>query len=467
MNRHDLRLGGGGPGEGRDVNAHRGAQLQDRQGLGHASLLEAHDRVLADVRRLGEVPDGQPHPAAARGAGAPESPAAPTRGALCTSRSWRRRSFSVPTAAGYRAHREQNAAQRWYIPIDGTVPTAAARRLSFGSSGSGGSQEPARSPPFPIHSIWERGGEGRQPAGRLRGDAESTEEYVADDSMRSAYWQARSTVAANLGDIAEANRSWDAAFARDRPRSSSRALCKVAVRRTRSMSSCARPTGTPGSCLAKSTSSPQTRSIMIPLLGATEEGFRTLAVETLNDDMVAPTQRRGYADVATGTYTADPVFAAGNPGGALSGTGLSPTGDRAPQTYPAGDPHYAQNFRESGQARNLKERIYDGTLRPKWWSGRRAHVYEQTDKDASGEWRPMAPASSKRMTGIDPFSVYLATYTEAGDRSSSGRSTSGPRIAAWCNRPSSWPRTEPFTDPRSTRRSSSRAPRMYSAGPTG
>ena len=243
-------------------------------------------------------------------------------------------------------------------------------------------------------------------------------QYAADAMWNSSYWQARSTLASQLGDIVEAEKSWSLGFQPGKhplmvrsslegktPMSAVEVIVKAADRHSWIM-------------FGEEHVRPQTRSILPQLLRELrKKGFSVLAVETLNEDLAATT-RQGYADYSTGTYTADPVFAAGIREALRLGYKLVPYEHvERPAEVPPGDIHFLQNFRESGQARKLKERIFDKDPKAKVivWAGR-AHVLETSVKDEQGEWTPMA-YEFKRMTGIDPFSVYLSSYTEAIDRS--------------------------------------------------
>ena len=115
---------------------------------------------------------------------------------------------------------------------------------------------------------------------------------------------------------------------------------------------------------------PQTRTLLAPLLRALKpRGFKYLAVETLNDD-VSATQKQGYPTDETGTYTRDPVFAEALREAVQLGYTLVPY-----ESIPADrtlSPSAHQEARELGQARNIKERIFDKDPAAKAlvWGGR-------------------------------------------------------------------------------------------------
>lgn len=151
---------------------------------------------------------------------------------------------------------------------------------------------------------------------------------------------------------------------------------------------------------------PQSRSLMVPLLrGLREEGFRYFAVETFARE-VAPTREAGYPTNRTGTYTADPVFADGVREAIRLGYTLVPY-----EAIPTGEVPAAerQSFRESGQARNIKERVLDADPDAKVfvWAGR-GHAM----KGAIGGDTMMAQ-HLKEMSGLDPFTVNASRHLEA------------------------------------------------------
>src|SRR4051794_23863509 len=151
---------------------------------------------------------------------------------------------------------------------------------------------------------------------------------------------------------------------------------------------------------------PQTRVLMEPLLrGLREKGFTYFAVETFNRE-IAPTQKAGYPTSKTGTYTADPVFATGVREAIRLGYTLVPYESIPGPDVPAAG---RQSFRESGQARNIKERILDKDPRSKIfvWVGR-GHAL----KGSIGPDKMMA-LHLKEVTGLDPFTVHASRHVEA------------------------------------------------------
>lgn len=159
---------------------------------------------------------------------------------------------------------------------------------------------------------------------------------------------------------------------------------------------------------------PQTRSILTPLLRELrKKGFTYFAAETFYDNVASLTSA-GYPTWDSGYYTQDPVFAEAVREAIRLGYKLVEyeKGDQ-PKDVPANDPWFAQNYREHGQAENLKTRIFDKDPKAKVlvWAGR-SHVIKQSSKQSDGEFRPMG-YEFKRMTGVDALAVYLPTYVEA------------------------------------------------------
>jgi hypothetical protein len=244
-------------------------------------------------------------------------------------------------------------------------------------------------------------------------------EFFADAALKSSYLQARGTVASYLGDVLSANRDWNLAFpppsARGpvlttqidgmHPVSALDVITRAADRHRWIM-------------FGEEHLKPQTRSLLIPVLRALKKkGFRYLAAETFNAN-VAETVRGGFPTYETGTYTADPVFAAGVREAIRLGYTLIPYEEIGkPTEVPKDDPEFLQNFREHGQAKHLKERIFDKDPHAKVivWAGR-AHILEVENVNPDKSvWRPMAH-EFRKLTGEDPFTVYLATYTEQSER---------------------------------------------------
>lgn len=159
---------------------------------------------------------------------------------------------------------------------------------------------------------------------------------------------------------------------------------------------------------------PQTRSILKPLLRELwNRGFRYFAAETFNADL-SSTVEAGYTLFETGTYTREPVFAEAVTEAIRLGYRLVPYEQAGrPEEDRPDDPLYAQNWRELGQARNLKERIFDKDPKAKVlvWAGR-GHIAEEAgDVPGLGTLKPMGYQFTK-LTGIDPFTVYLPSGCE-------------------------------------------------------
>ena len=156
--------------------------------------------------------------------------------------------------------------------------------------------------------------------------------------------------------------------------------------------------------------SPQSRAIVIPLLRALwAKGFRYYAAETFADD-AERTQRQGYPDALTGTYTTEPVFGEAVREAIRLGYKLVPYEAAA---YDAKlDPGTNQENRERGQALHLKERIFDRDPTAKVLvHGGRGHVSKGGAKLGDTDFRFMA-AHFCELTGLDPFSIYCAKMLE-------------------------------------------------------
>ena len=246
-------------------------------------------------------------------------------------------------------------------------------------------------------------------------------EYEADKMWRTTYWEARGTVGGILGDNYEGAKGWNTAFPNVPVRP---VLLKTPLSEMKPMNAIdviANAARTHNwIMLGEEHLKPQTRSIMIPLLNTLwKQGFRTLAVETFEEAAPTLAAQLGYPTYGTGYYTADPVFSAGIREAIRLGYKLVPYEAREqPKEVPEGDTEFRTNFRETLQAKNLKERIWDKDKNAKVivWAGRE-HVLENVPQVPESEsvWRPMA-SEFKKMTGVDPFSVYLATYVEHSER---------------------------------------------------
>jgi hypothetical protein len=135
------------------------------------------------------------------------------------------------------------------------------------------------------------------------------------------------------------------------------------------------------------------------------DGYRYLAAETFDDRVMAGGFRT--PDYETGLYTWDPVFA--NAVRTAVGLGYTLIAYDTKERGPAGD----ASFRDRRQAENIKSRVFDADsgARVLVIAGR-GHASEVT---APGGWTPMASVL-KRLTGIDPLTVYGPTMSERQTR---------------------------------------------------
>jgi hypothetical protein len=150
---------------------------------------------------------------------------------------------------------------------------------------------------------------------------------------------------------------------------------------------------------------PQTRCLYESLLRELWAlGYRHLAAETFTDRVMEP----GFSqpDYASGYYLMDPVFAEAVRYALKLGYRLVAydTSERGPP----GD----GSFRDRTQAENLVKRIFAGdeTAKVLVLCGR-GHAAEVPPADG---WTPMASVL-KRLTGIDPFTVFTPTMTQRLD----------------------------------------------------
>lgn len=282
-------------------------------------------------------------------------------------------------------------------------------------------QEPASKLPIPFNLGREEKKAGNPLAGYVQ-MLNQEKAYQEDEMMRSTYWQARSTVASYLGDYWDADKSWDIAFQFDSPKRVYKGPLLRGKHPEDALTYIVRNADKHRWIMfGEEHVKPQTRSIMIPMLRALwKKGFRTFAAETFNEDVQQIADKSGFPTQEIGTYTADPIFAAGVREAIRLGYKLVPYESfAAPPKGPDNDPEFAQNYRERKQAENLKARIFDKDPNAKVivWAGR-AHIYEKSDKGPNGaEWKPMAHVF-RQITGQDPLTVYLATYFEHSQRSS-------------------------------------------------
>jgi len=155
---------------------------------------------------------------------------------------------------------------------------------------------------------------------------------------------------------------------------------------------------------------PMHRAFTLQLLeGLYRKGFRYFAAEALHS-ADKDLQSRGYPTI--GGYVSEPVF------GDLVRTALKLGFNVIPyeceeSTMPDKvDPVPAMNFREQGQARNLKERILDKDPSAKIIvHAGYAHIYKRLDGRRKNEVKWMALAFQE-LTGIEPFSIDQTEMSE-------------------------------------------------------
>ena len=241
--------------------------------------------------------------------------------------------------------------------------------------------------------------------------------------MASSYMQARATIEGNLGAIFRSLRSQSVGWFYNKP---AKVVTKSVLDGRKAISALDYIAGQGEKhswiMLGEEHMKPQTRSILLPLLRALyKRGFRYFAAETFYDN-VAELTKAGYPTWESGYYLHDPVFAEAIREALRLGYKLVEyeKGDQ-PKDIPANDAWFAQNYREHGQAENLKTRIFDKDPKAKVlvWAGR-SHVIKTASKQPDGEFRPMG-YEFKRMTGVDAFACYLPTHVEgAGPEWESG-----------------------------------------------
>jgi hypothetical protein len=146
---------------------------------------------------------------------------------------------------------------------------------------------------------------------------------------------------------------------------------------------------------------PQTRSLYEAMLRALwEQGYRYLGAEAFEDTDMSRFQGPDYR---SGYYLRDPIFASAVRTAQELGYVLVSYDTR--ERGPDGD----DSFRDRTQAHNLVERVFarDSAAKLLILAGR-LHASEIAGPDG---WTPMAHVL-KRLTGIDPFTVYAPTMTE-------------------------------------------------------
>jgi hypothetical protein len=234
--------------------------------------------------------------------------------------------------------------------------------------------------------------------------------------MASSYVQARATVEGNLGAIQRSLKSQTIGWFYNKPKKPITSSELDKLKPVDAVGFIAKQGETHNwIMLGEEHMKPQTRSILSPLLRELQKkGFTYFAAETFYDNVASLTSA-GYPTWDSGYYLQDPVFAEAVREAIRLGYKLVEyeKGDQ-PKDPPADDPWFGQNYREHGQAENLKTRIFDKDPKAKVlvWAGR-SHVIKQSSKQPDGEFRPMG-YEFKRMTGVDAFAAYLPTYVEAG-----------------------------------------------------
>jgi hypothetical protein len=156
------------------------------------------------------------------------------------------------------------------------------------------------------------------------------------------------------------------------------------------------------------------------LAGLRKKGFRYFAAETFNQDDMPALVKRGYPTLGTGFYCREPVF--GDVVREAVRLGYIPVAYEhrfdKPPTRPAGAEGIRRQIaeREEGQAKNLKERIFDKDPKARvvvfvgYSHARKVpEVSERGGKKVETTW--MA-ARFKERTGIDPLTVDQTTVME-------------------------------------------------------
>jgi hypothetical protein len=147
---------------------------------------------------------------------------------------------------------------------------------------------------------------------------------------------------------------------------------------------------------------PQTRSVYERLLRELwGQGYRYLAAEAFTDEVMSPDFT--CPRYTSGYYVMDPVFASAVRAAQRLGYRLVAydTAERGPE----GD----DSFRDRTQAENIKKRVFDRDPQAKVLVlAGRGHAAEVAPADG---WTPMASVL-KRITGIDPFTVYAPTMSQ-------------------------------------------------------
>jgi hypothetical protein len=158
---------------------------------------------------------------------------------------------------------------------------------------------------------------------------------------------------------------------------------------------------------------PQHRAFILQMLRKLRtQRFEYYAVETLDEDVQQLT-RRGYAVRATGFYTNEPVF--GDVIREALAMGFKLVAYEATSNTSPADPVDAINSRETGQCRNLMERLFakDADARVIVHVGF-DHVMERPRKLENGREISWLAARLARATGCNPLTIDQTMHSERG-----------------------------------------------------
>lgn len=149
---------------------------------------------------------------------------------------------------------------------------------------------------------------------------------------------------------------------------------------------------------------PRHRAFALELARALRaEGFDTFAAETFQD--AAGTEARGWPDPSTGYYTAEPVF--GELVRGVLALGYRPVAyEWHPTALPGADARTRINVRETAQAQNLLERVFqvDPEARLLVYVGYSHAGEDWRDPGGPNELAWMA-ARLAQLTGLDPLTI--------------------------------------------------------------
>jgi hypothetical protein len=160
--------------------------------------------------------------------------------------------------------------------------------------------------------------------------------------------------------------------------------------------------------------------VTLLLAGLYEKGFRYFAAEAFLDDDMPDLTKRGYPSLETGGYCTDPVF--GDLIRQALRLGYKPIAyehyDDKPQAFQRGDEEIRREIaeREEGEARNLKQRIFDKDPKARvvvlaGYSHVRK-VSEVTKRDGKKSEITWMAARFKKLTGINPLTIDQTTVME-------------------------------------------------------